>query len=268
MKKANYQLIKSEIITMDLKRSFFNLLGWTLPVAALMLIIIVLYPTVAKMYETLPPALEQFLKQFGGIPDNAVTYFVTEGALLLQIFGAIFATVIGYNTITLEEKEKTVDLFYSLPLTRCAVFLNKLLSVVIKVGSFWLVITLFCFLGFFIIGQKSLLDRFLVFSLLDLLMFLMFSLWGFSFGALGKLKKGAATFLLPFLFYAFSLISSFSDNAFLKSLKYLTPFSFSDPVKLLKSESEFEPVIFIAFFVLTVLFLLLANKKFSKREFY
>ena len=66
--------------------------------------------------------------------------------------------------------------------------------------------------------------------------------------------------------YIVSLIASLTDNKWLDALKYLTPYTFSDPLVVLKNGYTFEVVNFLTFTVLAIISFFIAYRTFVKKN--
>jgi ABC-2 type transport system permease protein len=256
------------IIKMELKRAWKGLLVWTLAIGITLFLIIILYPMVKDIYALIPAELQSIMESFGGIPDNVLEYFATEGAMMMQIFASIFAVMLGFNSITKEEREHSSDAVFSLPVSRSEFFWNKLYAAMIQVLAFSVGVFIFNVIGFLAVEPTVNLTDFVVFSLLFTLMLLMMDILGMAMGAaLRGNVKNMVSLLIPFPLYILALISQLTNNEWLKKLKYLTIFTFSDPIVLLKGGAPIEYVNMIIYGTLTILALIYAHNRFKNREF-
>ena len=260
-------MINSKVLLMEFRRSYVSLLVWSLAIGFTMLLVLVLYPMVKDFYSNIPDEYREMLEMFGGIPTNIVEYYATEGAMMLQMFGAIFAALLGFNALSREERERSHDIMYSLPVSRKTYFYTKLLSVIIQVVIFALVVTVISIFGFILV-EKVNLGRFILFSFLNLLLLLIIAI--FSFCLVGFLKSGIRSgiaLIVPLPLYILTIVATVSTNELLQKLKYLTPFTFSEPVSLLKQNSSIEYISLIVFIGLSIFLLVMANKRFIKKDF-
>ena len=94
------------LLKMEIRRSYKSNLLWSIGVGTMIYLIIVLYPMVKDIYQQIPEELMAIMAQFGGVPEDVLEYFATEGAMMLQLFGAIYAALLGFNLISTFEKER------------------------------------------------------------------------------------------------------------------------------------------------------------------
>lgn len=253
---------------LEFKRSFKGLLVWSFSLGITMYLVIILFPMVKDIYESIPPQFYDILNSFGGIPDTVVEYFATEGAMMLQIFGALFAVLEGFNAINKDEKEKTVESLYSLPYPRRMFFLTKLFKITVSIIIFSLINVICSVLGFISISEAFDVKLFTIFNLLNTVMLLVIGYLGFVLACLLKPnQKNMIAIAIPFPLYIIAIVSTLTNNNILKNLKYLTPFTFSNPVDILKNTFEFEWVSFVIFCGLTCIGLVFSFFRFKKREF-
>ncbi|MDD3191534.1 MAG: ABC transporter permease subunit [Bacilli bacterium] len=263
-------MINRVIFMTEFRRSFKPLLGWILGVGITMLLIILLYPLAKDIYQNLPTELLDFMEQFGGgLPDDVLEYFATEGAMIMQICGAIYASLLGYQTISREEREKTVDHIYVLPLSRTSFFFSKLIFVYVQIMLFSLGVSLLTALGFLIINDFARPGIFFLFmmGMNNVLLFMIASL-GVALACFNKkAPKSMLALAIPLPLYVFYTLSTLTDKPIWKNFKYVTPFTFSDPIELLKSDFQFEWISFSIFLVLTVSLLVISFILYRKKEF-
>jgi ABC-2 type transport system permease protein len=262
------KIFSKELFKLEFKRSFKGLLTWSLSIGLTMVFVIVLYPMVKDIYSSIPAQYADFLDSFGGIPHNILEYFATEGGLMLQLFGSIFAVLEGFNAINRDEREKTVESLYQLPYTRSLFFRTKLLRVFTNVLIFAFINYILSYISFFIVKESIDFGQFSYFNLLNMIQLIIIAFLGFGLACFLKPnQKNMIAFSIPFPLYIISVLSTMTNNATLEKLKYLTPFTFSNPVDILKSSATFEWISFVVFCSLTVVVIFLSYIRFNKREF-
>jgi ABC-type transport system involved in multi-copper enzyme maturation permease subunit len=260
-------MINRHIIRMELRRSLVGLIAWTATVGLSLYLIIILWPMVKDMYAQIPESMKDIMDTFGGIPTTVIEYFATEGGMMMQLFGAIFAAMLGYNTISREERDHTTDSIYTLPVSRLSFYFHKLLAVFLQVVIFSVGIALFNILGFITVGSLDSIGKFLAFMALNTLTFLMIASLGFTLGSIMKGNIQLIALIIPIPLYIVSVISSLTDNKILEKLRYVTPFTFSDPVAFFKLDFKFEYISLILFTVISAASIFLSSFYFTRKEF-
>ncbi len=262
------KLIDGTLLGMELRRSYKGVLIWSVAIALSLLLVIAIYPLVIDMYQAIPPEFYDLMNAFGGIPDTIVEYYATEGAMMLQLFGALFAALQGFGAINRDEREKTAESLYSLPLSRMTFFATKLLRVTIEVVFLCVFTALFSYFGFLIVDEPIDYEPFLVFSALNTVVFLVFAWLCFAMAALMKPnQKPMAAIAIPFVLYVVYTIAMMTENETLDLLKYVTPFTFADPVEILKADFRLEWISLTVFLGLTLAGTIAGWKAFARREF-
>ena len=265
------------LFQLEFKRSFKSLMIWSISLALSLLLVIVIYPMAKDMFEALEQMIEYLesidsafvgmLDSMGGIPDSGIEYFATEGAMFLQLLGGIFAAIVGFGIINKDEKEKTVEVIYTLPISRQKLLFTKMMVVALNLFIFMLIQVLIVDLGFLIVAPGEDISAIWIFGLFDYIMFLMIAYLSMFLALL--LKPNQSSFIaiaIPFPLYIITMIAYATDNAFLKFLKYFSPFTFAEPIGWLKEQSAFELTNFIIFTVLTIISIVFSFILFKKRQ--
>ncbi len=264
------------ILSIELKRGFKGNMIWSIALGLSLLLIIAIYPMVKDMMASLVELMEsmdpsnpflQILEDFGGIPSSAIEYFATEGAMILQLVGGIYAAILGYSMINRDEKEKTNEVLYTLPIPRTQSFLSKVLAIIIHMFIFTFIQFGLSTLGFLMIDELVLVDVFWLFGLLNYIMFSMIAFFGLCLASILKPNQSSLLAIaIPFPFYIITVIAQATNNSILKALKYVSPFTFAEPVGFLKTDHGFEWVNFLLFIAIAGISIWVAHKKYQSRQ--
>lgn len=261
-------MINPHVLKMELTRSWKSLLAWSISIGLFLYFVIIIYPLVKDLYANIPAEVAEIFKAFGGVPENEIDYFAMECGLLLAIFGAIFAALAGFNFISREERESTIDTVYTLPISRSTFFFSKLLAIIIHVLLFSIIITPFIIFGFLTINSNINLLGLFVYLILFTLMMIMIACLSFSFACFkNQASKNSISLIIPLPLYLITMVSSLSNEKFLKNIKYLSPFTFSDSTTILIKE-EFEYISFTVSSIFSIVLLVIAFIRFQKKELY
>lgn len=262
-------MINGVIWKMEFRRSLKNLIIWGLVFGGYLLLTIVLYPLVKDMYAAMPDELLQYMDMMGGLPNNIVEYYAVEAAMMAQLGGAIFASIIGYSLLGHDEREATTDVVYSLPVSRQTQFLTRLCVLVTEIVIFsGIFIVLFSLTGIIAIERGMNLATFFRFHAFNTVLLLLMGMLGFSLAALSKraVKPGLAL-LIPLFFYIVLLVSQLTNDKILKDLRYLTPYAFADPVGIIKKGEGMLIWTFCGWLAVTAVFLIVGLASFKRKEF-
>ncbi|MCU0104623.1 ABC transporter permease [Acholeplasma vituli] len=236
------------LLKMEFRRAIKANLLWSIGVGLMIYLIIVLYPLVDDIYSQVPPELMAIMEQFGGIPSDVLEYYATEGAMMLQLFGAIYAALLGFNLISTFEKERLAEVIYTQAIPKQDFFISKLIVLFIMILLFTLINVVIGYIGFLTINETFSLSDYVIFSLLNGVMYLHIALLCMVLAlCLNKEVKAMISLAIPLPLYILSIVSTLTDNDWLKRLKYISPFTYSDPVAILKNQSDFEYVSFLVF---------------------
>src|SRR5690554_6618029 len=141
------KMFNGDIFKMEFKRTVKSLLIWSFSLGLYMLLIVVLYPMVKDIYETMQAEMLQYMEMFGGLPTNIIDYYATEGATMMQLVGVIFATLLGFSMLRRDERELTADVIYTLPVSRKTFFYTKFILLIVEIVLFVAIVTLISFAG-------------------------------------------------------------------------------------------------------------------------
>lgn len=237
------------LFKMEFRRAIKANLWWSIGVALMIYLIIVLYPLVDDIYAQVPPEMMAILEQFGGIPTDVLEYYATEGAMMLQLFGAIYAALLGFNLISVFEKERLAEILYTQAIPKRDFYVSKLMVLVVMIIFFTLINGVVGYVGFLTIREGFSLSDYVLFTLLNGVMYLHIALLSMGLALyLNKDVKAMIALAIPLPLYILSIVSTLTDHEWLKRLKYISPFTYSDPVSILKNQADFE---YISFFVFT-----------------
>ncbi len=255
------------LFKIEFRRRFIGLLIWSLALGASMYLVVILFPMVQDMYAAMPPEFAAIMEQFGGLPTNGLEYFSTEGGMMFQLFGALYVALEGFNIITRDERERTVEAIFALPLSRTQLFVTKYASVVTNILLFSLINYGFSLIGFIQIGEDINMGDFTLFFALTTLMFLVIATLSLSLASYLKVGvKSGIAIAIPFPLYILYIISTMTSNEILKNLKYITPFTFADPVGIFKADYELPWLNLIIFVLLAVSGFISAMICFKRRD--
>jgi len=270
-------MMSLSLFMLEFRRGFKGLAIWSLALGLSLFAVVMIYPMVKEMFEALIDMMAylesinsgflDMLETFGGIPDNGVEYFATEGALFLQLLGGIYAAILGFNIIFKDDKEKTIEAIYVLPMSRAKLLFTKICHVAVSLFIFTLIQIGFVYVGFLIVSPEEEFGILWKFGLFDYFMFLMIAYLSMGLAVFLKpVSTNLISIAIPFPLYILTMIALATDHAMLKALKYASPFTFMEPVGWFKGDQNFEWINFISFGILTLIIITLSFIRFSKRE--
>lgn len=222
---------------------------------------------IMAMLEGIPPAVLEAL-QLNAFNMTTITGYYGVMQSYFALMAAIFAVLLGNSIIAKEEREKTVEFSLTLPIARHQLITGKVAAAVVNCVIFVLVMW-----GGSIIAAQPYDPDVEFYQFLSLLMVssffleLIFLAVGVLLGAALKEYKRSGSVAIFVLFgsFIFSIIAALSEQ--FEFLKYFSPFTYFDPLKLLH-ESQFEAGYLLLSAAIVVVSLAAAYFSYSKRDLY
>ncbi|HAN20743.1 MAG TPA: ABC transporter permease [Clostridiales bacterium] len=241
------------IFKLEFKSTFKSLILWSCIVAFILVLFMAFYPSMSgdemkDLINTKMSAIpESILKAMGiaDIPD--FTDMMQYYAYVLQyvvLAGAIYASILGANTLIKEETDGTIEYLYAQPVTRIQITLYKLLS---SISSFFIFIAAIAVVSsvIFLMFKPENTDFIKIITdtkiILSGVMFsgLIFLSIGFLISTVIKSAKQATPISIGIVFgtYILGMFSkTVSDKvALADNLKYLSPIDYGMPLDMLKN---------------------------------
>jgi ABC-2 type transport system permease protein len=154
----------------------------------------------------------------------------------------IAAAMWGSSVISKEERDKTVEFSLTLPVTRSRLITAKTLAMLVNCIVLLIVNTITIWVGVMKFEPDTEFYRFVGLCMLSVLILqLIFLAIGIFLGCALKKHKLAGAISIWILVGAYILSILIGLEEDLDFLKYLTPFKYFDPIRLL-NESSFDPV--------------------------
>jgi len=224
-------------------------------------------PELLAILDTLPPAMlaafnfEAFnLTTVTGFLGVMFTYF----GLILSIAAAMW----GSDIISKEERDKTVEFFLTLPVTRSRVVTAKIFAALVNCIALLLITWGAVIAGAAQYQPDSEFYSFLSLSMLALLiMQMIFLAVGIFLGCAMKQYKRASSVAVAILLgtYFMSIISGLNEN--LEFLKYFSPFKYFNPATLLHESKIDLTFVWLSAGIVAVL-IVGAYVSYSRRDLY
>jgi ABC-2 type transport system permease protein len=229
------------IFLRELRANLKSLLIWSGIIVLLIVLAVAKYsafaadPSMIKMLDSMPPAMLDALSMRG---FNLTTLSGFYGVMFIYfgLMAAIAAAMWGSDSISKEERDKTVEFSLVLPVSRSRVVTAKLLAALVNCAAFVLItwaasavaVQSFhpdqAFYGFLALEMQAMFALELIFLAIGLLL-----------GCAMKQYKlsGSAAIGIILVTYFMSIIASMQKD--LDFLKYFTPFKYFDARELFRS---------------------------------
>ena len=225
------------IIKLELIRGRTSLIIWSLAIAFMLGLCIIIYPQMSSEMRNISEAfagMGDFSAAFGmdRIDYGEFTgYIGIECGNILGLGGAFFAALLGISALAKEQKEHTAEFLLTHPVKRSYVCGMKLLAVVIQVVILNLVSFAVSALCSVAIGEEFFTKSILLMLLSYLIMHLETA--ALTFGISAFIKRGSLGIGIGLAagFYFMNIISNLIDET--KFLKYITPFGYTESADII-----------------------------------
>ncbi len=231
------------IIKRELKDNLKGLIIWIVSLALIFFAASFEYEAFANN-EEIAAAMASFDFLFEAMVGAPVDISSPEGYLsLVSIYIylplGIYSGLLGSNLISKEERDKTAEYLFTLPVKREQVVLKKLTVGVIYTVLINIILLTVTYFAFGRLGTSGSYNEF-VFNLsmgVLLTQFIFLGIGAFLSAILKQYKRsGAITIGILMATYMLGVLSELSDK--LEFIKYFTPFKFFDVSKMLVGEFE------------------------------
>lgn len=244
----------------EIKEYIFLTLVWSLLLAAMLAMVILLFPVMAAdmsslvgMMKSLGP-FAQALK-LDSLPINQlIGFYSMETENMVGIAGSFFAAYLGGKLLAKEEGLHTADFLFSQPISRKTVYWQKWLSLLCLITVFNLIISLVAFLVIYLSQQNVPLADFVNLHLALGLVQVMVASLAFALSAFLNGENLALSMGLVFILYFINILINLWPS--LRILRFLTPFQFAYAADILKQGLDW-PLI-LCFCLISLVILVLA----------
>jgi ABC-2 type transport system permease protein len=198
-------------------------------------------PEMAQILDAMPQKMLEALSM-AGANLTTVIGFISMASVYFYLLLGIYSGLLGSSIISKEERDKTVEFFLTLPISRARVIWSKLAAAVLLSLSLNLVIAITLYSTTMKYDQGENFNKFLFLMMLGIFIIQMiFMTVGMLLAATLKRYKLSGMISMSIIFgaYVLSIITALSKN--LENLKYFTPFKFFE-AGTLSRELAFEPV--------------------------
>ena len=216
----------------ELRRNRLALIIWSAVIAWMLAICIVIYPEMESQMGEMSDMFAQmgaFSDAFGMDQLNFgefMGYFAIECGNTFGIGGAIFAAILGAASLAKEEKDGTVELLLTHPISRVRVLTQKLLAVLAQIGILNLAVAGVSSLAILVIGVDADPKKLTLLFVANLCLQIEIAAINFCISAF--LKRGGLGIGLGITFgaYFLNILANLTED--LEFIKYITPYGYTD----------------------------------------
>lgn len=253
----------------EMRQSFKTLVIWTLSVAFMVLICIVMYPEMKSQMDSVNDMfanMGSFTAAFGMDKLNFGTligFYGIECGNMLGIGGGFFAALIGTGVLAGEEKEHTAEFLLTHPVSRASVLIQKLLAVFTQIFILNVFVAAVGFISAAAIDEKINTGDFFLLHTAYFLMQLQTACICFGISAFIKRGSTGVGLGIAMMLYFMNIVCNISEKA--DFLKYYTPYSYSDSGRVL-SDGALDAGLVFAGATFAVIGVLLAFVKYTRKD--
>lgn len=233
------------LIRVEFKRNFKSLILWTVIVALLCALMLIMFPAFQDSFSEIEDFLEGypdgFLEAFGlgegGLDmTNLYGWYGVEGYLFVILIGGSYAGILGGSILSKEEDDKTIEFLLSKPISRNHVFFGKAIVVLINLLIMDLVVSLVLLVSFVLMADLDVVV-WLLFSFAPLLLQLVFASLSLLISIFVTKSRQVMSISLGIVIgmYVIDLISTLTDQG--EFLKYITPYEYINAIDIVNNES-------------------------------
>lgn len=236
------------IIKRELRANLKALIIWSLAISSLLF----MSSTEFGIFQDNPDIIDAMIQfddmliAIGGSITNIMTPegFLSLMSIYLYLPLAIYGALLGSSIISKEERDKTAEYLFTLPVTRNQVLKSKIIAAVIYQMLFVGYVILSCIVIYYQFGLDSSFYEFMLYMFVALsFISLIFMSIGMMFAAVLKQYKrsGALTLAVLMTTYMLSMVVNLVEE--LDFLKYVIPFQYFDVQEMLNSNIELKFVL-------------------------
>lgn len=225
----------------EIRQNYKTLLIWSLVVGALTAIFMLMFKSLEGEISQMADAYANmggFSAAFGMDKISFTTpmgFYGIEAGAMLSICGAMFGAMTGINMLSKEEHNHTAEFLLTHPVSRNKVILQKLLCTIFQVAVFNVICILFAVISFKMIEADIEWKKMMLFQLAQFLMHLEVACICFGISAFTRRQNTGAGLGFAAILYFMGIMYNISEGA--ESLKYITPFIYSDAGTIMSEET-------------------------------
>lgn len=246
------------IVKRELRSNLKSMVIWSLATGFLVFVWMIEYesfvgnPAINDFMESIPESMLGAL----GMQDFTLTNlngFISSITLYLYLLLGIQAILLGSSIISKEERDKTAEYLFTLPISRRKVIVGKTISAIINLIILNLATLVVMILSTTTYDKEENFYSFIGIMFLSIFIIQMIFLSiGMFVASVNKRYKKSANISVGILIITFLISSLINMVDNVDFLKYITPFKYFDPAYIL-NEMSLEPVfIVISFFIILV----------------
>ncbi len=224
-------------------------------------------PEIMEILDSMPQALLEAF-QFNAFNLTTITGFYGVMFTYFSLIATISAAMWGSDIISKEERDKTVEFTLALPITRQKLITSKILAAMVNCIGLLVIMWVASLAAVARFNPDSEFYEFLALIMVSLLIIQMvFLSVGIFLGCSMKQYKRAGAVAISVLLgtYFLSIISGLNEN--LEFLRFISPFTYFNPVTLLNESTIDVGYVFLSLGIIAAL-IIGGYYTYARRDFY
>ena len=261
------------MIKRELKVNFKSFLIWMLVLIIMFGFVYIIYPfiisdetmkSIDDFVKVLPPEVTKAFNMDMSSIATAYGWLKSEGFMFLLLITGFYSAYLGSTILLKEEKDKTIEYLYSLPVKRSKIVLNKIIVALLYIIAMVLIIGIFNYIALLLLGKFDQ-KQFLLLSITPLFSAIpLFSINLFISTLLKRNKKTIGFSIgLVFIFYILNVLSEISEKS--EGLKYLSIYTLSD-IRNVITNVKINPVLILVSLLISIVFIVTSFIKYQRKE--
>ncbi|MGN1189092.1 MAG: ABC transporter permease subunit [Candidatus Ornithospirochaeta sp.] len=253
----------------ELKAGMKGFWIWTLSVAAFIAICIFMFPEMKGNVESVSElfaSMGAFSSAFGmdrlGL-GTLLGFYSVECGTIMALGAALFAAMMGSVMVGKEEKGRTAEFIFSLPIKREKVMMEKYLALITEMVVFHIICFSVSLLSILMIKEEIPMKELLLLHSSFLILTVFIATICFSLSTVLSLSNVGTGMGIVLILYFLSITANITEKA--DWIKYLTPFSFTEGADIVL-DKKLDWILIIIWLFVSLLFLLYGFWNYKKRD--
>jgi len=196
--------------------------------------------------------------------DTAYGYLKTEGFVFILLLTGVYSSIIGSNILLKEENDKTIEYLNTLPITRKSILKDKLICAFTYILSMIIIIGLFNFICLMLSGEFNI-KEFILLSITPIFSSLPIFVISLYISTFTHKTKKILGFSIGFVLIEYFLNILSEMNEVTEFFKYFSIYTLSD-IRNVILNVNINPIMPMISLIITILFIVLTNIRYNKKE--
>ncbi len=216
----------------EIKAGIKSFLVWTISVSAFISVCVFMFPQMEGKMDSVSDifaSMGAFSSAFGmdrlGL-GSLIGFYSVECGTIMALGATLYAAMVGSQMVGKEEKGRTAEFLFSMPIKREKVMVEKYFALTILMVAFHIICFGVSLLSIILIKEEIPMEELLLLHASYFVITLFIATICFSFSTINSMSNIGTGMGLVLFFYFFNIMANITEKA--DWMKYLTPFSFTD----------------------------------------